>query len=259
MSLRTRWRPSDRFLVRHKDSALLVVEKKAGLLTTPRPSERGADLMTLLEFFVGGGRGRQLVFCVHRLDRPVSGLLVVARTAYADKLLQAQFAEHSVERRYVAGVSGILEEDEGTFESQLKSTDRTLRMRSGNEGRWAVTHWRVLERYPKSDATLVEVELETGLRNQIRVHFAEAGHPLLGERKYLDESDPDASSSQGTGRLFLHAASLGFTHPLTGERMHFDAPLPPDLLTWRKRLASGARARPRARPRHRDKRRARRR
>jgi 23S rRNA pseudouridine1911/1915/1917 synthase len=249
MSLRTRWRPGDRFLVRHKDDALVVVEKKAGLLTTPTPSGRGADLMALVEEFLGGRRSRPRVFPVHRLDRPVSGLLVIARTAHAQMALRDQFAEHSVERRYVAGVSGVLAEDRGVFESLLTSDPRTLKVRSGEQGRRAVTRWEVIERFVDAQATVVDVELETGRRNQIRVHFAEAGHPLLGEKKYLPDDDPDADLSQGVQRLFLHAAVLGFTHPVHRRRLRFEAPIPPDLLAWQRALAKGRLERPRAAPR----------
>ena len=246
MTLRSRWRPGDRFLIRHRDPALLVVEKKAGLLTVPTRADRGDDLIALLEEVVGRPSRRKVLFAVHRLDRPVSGLLVVARRADAWKGLVAQFAAHDVERRYIAAVAGVLPDEGGTFESFLRSQPGSLRMYSdpGDEGRHAVTHWHVIERYPKADATLVEVWLETGLRNQIRVHFSEAGFPLLGEQKYLDREDEDASAKQGTRRIFLHAAVLGFVHPLTGLPMRFEAPLPPDLAAWKRKLESGNQGRP---------------
>jgi 23S rRNA pseudouridine1911/1915/1917 synthase len=245
MSLRTRWRPGDRFLVRHKDNAIVVVEKKAGLLTVRLESGKGVDLMMLLEEFLDAKHGRNKVYPVHRLDRHVSGLLVVARTYEAREVLSAQFAAHEVERRYVALVQGNLREDEGTFESKLASGP-DLRMASSEEGKIAITHWRVIERYPQ--ATLVEVQLETGLRNQIRVHFAEAGHPLFGEQKYLPRKKSSDSASQ-TRRIFLHAQVLGFHHPVTGEEMRFEAPLPPELTAWLRAVASG-KTRP-AQPRHR--------
>ncbi len=237
MTLRKQWRPGDAFLVLYKDADIVVVDKKAGVLTVGRPSGRGVDLMTRLQELLGP---RSTVVPVHRLDRPVSGVLVVARHVLAERVLRDQFAAHTVERRYVACVSGLLKEDQGTFESSLASSGRALRMHSADEGgRSAITHWKVMERYEQADATLVEVQLETGRRNQIRVHFAEAGHPLLGERKYLDEEDPDASSSQGTHRIFLHAEVLAFEHPRDAKPMRFEAPPPPDLLTWRKALLRG--------------------
>ena len=230
MTLRTRWRPGDKFLVLHKDADILVVDKKAGILTVGRPSGKGLDLMHLVQELLGA---RSTVIPVHRLDRPVSGVLVIARHARAEHVLRQQFAAHDGERRYIAGVQGVMEKDQGTFESAL-SGGKNLRMQSNEEGRAAITHWRVVER--KKSATIVEVELETGLRNQIRVHFSEAGHPLLGERKYLDEDDPDSSSSQGTQRIFLHAEALGFLHPRSGRPMRFEAPTPPDLATWYRKL-----------------------
>ena len=224
VTLRTRWRPGDRFLVRHKDSAILVVEKKAGVLSQRTDSGRGEDMLSLLTQFLG----RRSPYPVHRLDRVVSGLLVYARTLEDQRRLIQQFAAHDVERRYVAGVQGVLQKDSGTFESRMV-TDKMM-VRSGNrpEARRAVTHWKVLERFSK--ATLVEIRLETGLRNQIRVHFAEAGHPLLGEKKYV------AGKRQGVERIFLHAAILGFMHPRTRQAMHFEAQLPSDLARWRKSL-----------------------
>ena len=259
MTLRTRWRPHDRFLVRHKDAALLVVEKKAGVLSQRTESGRGEDMLTLLRAFVGA-KGRSAgVLPVHRLDRNVSGLLVYARRADVQQHLIAQFAEHSVERIYLAMVRGVLAEDRGTFDSYLVTDDRSLVVYSDPErkkptARRAVTHWRVLERFLQAKATLVEVRLETGLRNQIRVHFADAGHPLLGERKYK----PEEGESQSAQRIFLHAAVLGFEHPLTRERMRFEAPLPADLIRWKRSLSGRAEGephdrgpRPRHRPRHR--------
>ena len=227
MTLRTRWRPGDRFLVRHKDSAIVVVEKKAGVLSQRTDSGRGEDMLTLLSHFLGRGAR---VFPVHRLDRVVSGLLVYARTYEDQQRLISQFASHTAERQYIAAVQGSLQEDSGTFESKLVTDDPSLVVRSDEEdegARAAITHWRVLERF--KNATLVEVRLETGLRNQIRVHFAEAGHPLLGEKKYT-------GGRQGSDRIFLHAAVLGFKHPRTREAMRFEARLPPDLARWKRTL-----------------------
>src|SRR5262249_34924108 len=129
-----------------------------------------------------------------------------------------------------------LDDDEGTFDSFLNTESPSLKVYSDpteETGRRAITHWRVVERY--DGATLVEVKLETGLPNQIRVHFSEAGPPLLGEKKYRDADE----SSQGTQRIFLHAATLGFVHPATREKMRFESPLPPDLARWKLNLEHG--------------------
>lgn len=242
MTLRSTWRPGDRFLVRHKDKALIVVEKKAGVLSQATESGRGEDMLHLLRDFIGARGASTGIFPVHRLDRTVSGLLVYARRADVQADLIGQFARHDVKRRYIAGVHGLLDADEGTFESDLWTKDPSLRVYSVDDGRpgarTAITHWRVIERLPRADVTLVEVELETGLRNQIRVHFSEAGHPLLGEKKYV-ELEEGAPARQGAERIFLHAAVLGFVHPITGEELLFEAPLPPDLRGWLGRLSRG--------------------
>lgn len=238
MALRTRWRPGDRFLVRYKDASILVVEKKAGILTVRTESGRGEDLLSQLREFVGGRAAGRALLPVHRLDRVVSGLLVFARNREAKARLVEQFRAHTVERRYIAAVRGSIEATAGTFDSVLVTDAPSLRVFSASDdeperGRRAVTHWRVLERFARADATLVEVELETGLRNQIRVHFAEAGHPLLGERKYR------GARGQGVARIFLHAFLLGFDHPVTGRHLRLEAPLPPDLARWRQALERG--------------------
>jgi 23S rRNA pseudouridine1911/1915/1917 synthase len=255
LSLRTRWRPGDRFLVRHKDAAILVVEKKAGLLTVRTPNGEGPNLLALLKEFIGARGPNPGVLPVHRLDRTVSGLLVFARKVAAQEALIEQFRAHTVERRYLAAVDGILTEQAGSFDSFLDTEDPSLRVRSvpakeaeSRGARRAITHWRVLERFERARATLVEVTLETGLRNQIRVHFAEAGHPLLGEKKYTSDE-----GGQGARRIFLHAGVLGFQHPTTGAAMRFEAELPPDLQAWQGALRHGRTSPPRP-PRTRESR-----
>jgi 23S rRNA pseudouridine1911/1915/1917 synthase len=182
-------------------------------------------MLSLLREFLGPRGGS--VFPVHRLDRVVSGLLVYARTYEDQQRLISQFAAHTVERKYIAAVQGNLQGESGTFESKLVTDDPSLLVYSAEHGERAVTHWRVLERFKR--ATLVEVQLETGLRNQIRVHFAKAKHPILGERKYT-------GGKQGTERIFLHAAVLGFKHPRHRQEIRFEARLPPELSRWKKQL-----------------------
>lgn len=237
MSLRTRWKTGDRFLVRYKDAALLVVEKKAGVLSQRTETGRGEDMLTLVREFLGPRVKSNNVFPVHRLDRAVSGLLVYARQYDVQQDLIAQFTEHSVDRTYVACVKGLIKEDQGVHDSWLYTEDKTLVVYSVEDddprpAKRAITHWRVLERFKESGTTLIEAKLETGLRNQIRVHFAEAGHPLLGDRKYGNA--PRKNQSQE--RIFLHAAELGFEHPLSRERKVFTSALPPDLKAWKESL-----------------------
>ncbi len=243
MTLRTRWKAGDRFLVRYKDAAVLVVEKKAGVLSQRTETGRGEDMLSLLREFLGP-RGKNIVLPVHRLDRAVSGLLVYARRPDVQEELIAQFSEHSVDRTYVACVKGLIKDDQGVHDSWLYTEDRTLMVYSVDDddprpARRAITHWRVLERFKESGTTLIEAKLETGLRNQIRVHFAEAGYPLLGDRKYGNA--PRKNQSQE--RIFLHAAELGFEHPLMRERKIFKSPLPPDLAAWKESLQERRRKR----------------
>ena len=239
--LRKKWKSGDKFLVRHKDDHIVGVQKAAGLLTVPTPNKKGDSLLGLLREFIKHPRRRQTLFAVHRLDRVVSGLLVFARSIPAKEKLIAQFAEHSVERVYHACVDGVVPDDQGSFESWFQTDTRTLRVysSSNDQGKHAITHWRVLKRFAHN--TLIEVRLETGARNQIRVHFSEAGFPLLGERKYLEVDDPEFSSRQGHNRIFLHATRLGFTHPMTRSKLLFEAPLPPDLKKWQSKLSASKR------------------
>lgn len=233
MGLRTKWKPGDDFLVRHKDAHIVVVEKKAGMLTHAGPEQDERSLLSSLRHFLGP---RAQVRGVHRLDRVVSGLLVFARTERAYDSLVQQFAEHTVDRHYLAGVATAPEPPEATVEAWLDTEPMDVKVVDEEfEGaRRAITHYRVLETLP--GGALLEVRLETGCRNQIRVHLAHLGHPLLGERKY----HPERPRAQGHERIFLHAAELGFNHPLTRGKLHFEAAPPPDLRRWMAALRKGA-------------------
>lgn len=232
MALRTKWKPGDDFLLRHKDAHLVVVEKKAGMLTHAGPEQDEKSLLSSLRRFLapkGHVRG------VHRLDRVVSGLLVFARTERAYEGLTGQFAARTVERRYIAGVRGTPDSAEATLVDHLDPEPMEVQVvGEDHEGaKRALTHYRLLEAHP--GGSVLEVRLETGLRNQIRVQLAHHGHPLLGERKY----HPERPRAQGKERIFLHAATLGFDHPLTREPMRFEAGLPPDLRRWVAALKRG--------------------
>jgi 23S rRNA pseudouridine1911/1915/1917 synthase len=159
------------------------------------------------------------VFVVHRLDRLASGLLVFARSAAAKRTLQAQFAAHAVERTYLAVVEGRVARLEGTITSRLLDDvpGRVRETRDPGRGRSATTHWRV--RRLGARYTLLEVRLDTGRRNQIRVHLAGRGHPIAGDATYGSRTDPFR-------RLALHAHVLGFDHPRTGARLRFVSPAP---------------------------------
>ncbi len=221
----------------HEDEQLLVVDKPANLLTVPTDRGEKRTLIRFLYEYVNRGRmpfGHMLTI-VHRLDRDTSGLLVFAKDRATGLALQAQFAGHQPEREYVAIVAGRVEPATGTFRSRL-ITGKNLTRRSTHrtdEGEPAVTHYRV-ER-AGADATVVRVTLETGQRNQIRVHFAEAGHPVLGDERY--KPDLARHTRWRAARVALHATVLGFVHPKSEKPLRFESPLPPEfgrfLAGWR--------------------------
>ncbi len=203
----------------YEDDDIIVVAKPVGLLTIATEHERKrtayAHLMNLARTRKPPGR----VFVVHRLDQLASGLLVFATSPGAKRALQAQFAAHTVERTYLAVVEGRVARPEGTITSRLLDNvpGRVRETRDPGRGRPAVTHWRV--RCAGERHTVLEVRLETGRRNQIRVHLAGLGHPIVGDAAYGSRTDP-------FGRLALHAHVLGFEHPRTGARLRFVSPAP---------------------------------
>src|SRR5262245_48574818 len=203
----------------HEDEDLIVVDKPAGLLTIATERERERTLYAHLTARARTRRPPGRVFVVHRLDRLASGLLVFATSPDAKAALQAQFAARTVERGYLAVVEGRPAEAAGKVVTRLVEDEpgRVRATRDPGRGRVAVTHWRVVR--AGAHHTLVEVRLETGRRNQIRVHLAGLGHPIAGDAAYGSRTDP-------FGRLALHAHVLGFDHPRTGKRLHFVSPAP---------------------------------
>lgn len=224
---KARVRPSAAFKLVYEDPYLVVVDKAPGVLTVPNHGEPDT-LQAAVQAYLGRGRKkRPRLFIVHRLDRETSGLLVIARTPDVAHELKGQFAAHSPERMYVALVAGSVQDDTGTVRSRL-ATDAALNQRSisfPDVGKLAVTHYRVVQRL--AGATAVEVRLETGRRNQIRVHFSEAGHPVLGDPRYAPEQARHPRWK--TRRMALHAAVLGFEHPVTKRTLRFESPLPPEM------------------------------
>lgn len=200
-----------------EDEAIIVVEKPAGLVTAPTPESDRGDLFDQLR-----RRGTGPVFLVHRLDLPTSGLLVFARSEAANRALGAAFARHDVDREYVAVAAGELAEP--------RTIDRPI------QGRRAVTH--VTPERRLHDATLLTVRLETGRGHQIRIHLAGEGHPLLGDPQHGGERARRYEFPPP--RLALHARLLGFTHPVSGERVRFEAPLPAELSEWIESLPAAA-------------------
>jgi 23S rRNA pseudouridine1911/1915/1917 synthase len=211
-----------------EDAALLVVDKPAGVVVHPAPGhEHGTLVQGLLSRGIAGGHESRPGI-VHRLDRDTSGLLIVARTPDAHRRLVSQMARREIARRYVALLAGALPQDEGTVDAPLGRHVRDRKRMSIHTTRphRAVTHFVVRERLP--GYTLLDVRLETGRTHQIRVHFAALGYPVAGDTTYGDRTRRPA----GLTRQFLHAAHLEFAHPLSGEPLSFDAPLPADLAVF---------------------------
>jgi 23S rRNA pseudouridine1911/1915/1917 synthase len=200
----------------HEDADLLVVDKPAGMLSVPTPGARGKTLLDAL-----AAQGRAGLLPVHRLDRDVSGLVVLARHEAARAALEELFRGRAVTKLYWALVRGRLRPDAGSFEDPIR--DEGARASVHPRGKPALTRWRVLARHAAS--SLVEVELVTGRYNQIRLHFAHHDQALVGERKYARGRD-DVLPAR---RVALHAWKLAFLHPLRGGRVAVEAPVPADL------------------------------
>jgi 23S rRNA pseudouridine1911/1915/1917 synthase len=219
-----------------EDEHLLVVDKPAGLVVHPAAGNLDGTLVNaLLHHCAGrlsgiGGIARPGI--VHRIDKDTSGLLVVAKTDTAHEGLANQFAAHSIDRRYLAIINGVPKASEGKIDAPLaRSTTNRKKVAivEGKRGKRAVTHWRRLE--VLNDAALVECRLETGRTHQIRVHMASIGHPLLGDPVYgrAGKTHGKILKELQFHRQALHAAELGFTHPVTRNRLSFSSPMPPDV------------------------------
>ena len=219
-----------------EDADLLVVNKPAGLTVHPAPGHPSGTLVNALLSAVrdlAGIGGELRPGIVHRLDKDTSGLLVVAKSDAAHRVLAAQFKAHTAQRTYLAVVRGRVRRDEGTIAAALgRHPVRRTRIAVVARGRPAVTHYTVLERF--RNATLLACRLETGRTHQIRVHLAHAGHPLLGDPVYGRARAPEIA------RQALHAARLEFTHPRTGRRVTCTAPVPDDMVRLLARLRAEA-------------------
>jgi 23S rRNA pseudouridine1911/1915/1917 synthase len=212
----------------HVDPHVVVVRKPAGIATVPHEDERDTldrVVQSLLRKVARPGANIPPLGVVQRLDKDTSGLLVFARTTSAKRHLQQQLREHSVHRRYVAVAHGeVAAGVHRSFLVQNRGDGVRGSTKDPEQGREAVTHVTPLESL--AGATLIACRLETGRTHQIRIHLAEAGHPLIGERVYVRGF---AGEQLAAPRVMLHAAELGFVHPHTGQSLRFEEPIPPDM------------------------------
>ena len=248
--------------IAYEDDDLMVVNKPAGMVVHPGHGHYEGTLVNALAWHLGlredvkDGDGR-MGMLVHRIDKDTSGLLVISKSDEAQMGLSKQFFVHSIERRYIAVVWGNIEEDEGTVDSNI-GRDPSDRLKfkaldNREEGKTAITHYKVLERM--GFITVVECRLETGRTHQIRVHMSSIGHPLFGDERYggttINKGTIYAKYRQFIENCFkicprqaLHAASLGFEHPLSRKHLLFEAPLPADMATLIAKWRDYARLRP---------------
>uniref|UniRef100_A0AB33ITE5 Pseudouridine synthase n=3 Tax=unclassified Prevotella TaxID=2638335 RepID=A0AB33ITE5_9BACT len=202
----------------YEDRYIIVIEKNIGILSMAA-GHSSLNVKTVLDNYLQQTRQHCTAHVVHRLDRDTSGLMIYAKDIQTERLLEADWHHIVYDRRYVAVVSGEMIDDEGTVESWLKDNRAYITYSSpvDNGGKYAVTHYHVLDR--TTAYSLVEYKLETGRKNQIRVHSADIGFPVCGDIKYGNGDNP-------CQRLCLHAYMLCFYHPVTHERMEFETPIP---------------------------------
>jgi 23S rRNA pseudouridine1911/1915/1917 synthase len=220
----------------YEDDALIVVEKKNGLLTVPvKADSKETTVFSILKEYVRKQSYRNTVHVVHRLDRETSGLLVFAKSPDLQEYMRTYWRQLVTKRTYVALVEGKLEKTEGKITSWLTEDSRTALVSSSpvdNGGQLAITNYKVLKESAlqtdesdlKAEYSLVELNLETGRTNQIRVHMASIGHPVVGDRKY-----GNGNESSPIDRLCLHARVLEFIHPMTEKKVRFEVPTPKEF------------------------------
>nr|WP_195572812.1 RluA family pseudouridine synthase [Paenibacillus sp. 1001270B_150601_E10] len=210
-----------------EDADVIVINKPRGMVVHPAPGHSSGTVVNALMYHckdLSGINGELRPGIVHRIDKDTSGLLMAAKNDRAHVSLAEQLKEHSVLRKYVAVVHGNLQHDQGTIDAPIGRDEHDRKMYTVTErnSKHAVTHFKVLERF--GDATLVELQLETGRTHQIRVHMKFIGHPLVGDPMYSRVTKSLKMEGQA-----LHAKTLGFKHPATGELIQFDAPIPEDM------------------------------
>lgn len=242
------------FDIAYEDEDVLVVDKRPGLVVHPGYGNFTGTLLNGLLYYFQDKKGRDgnpvVPYLVHRIDKDTSGLLLIAKSEEAQVALAKQFFDHTIERKYNALVWGGFDEDEGTVIGNLERSPQDRRIMHVTDdperGKYAVTHWRVVERF--GYVTLLECVLETGRTHQIRAHMQHIGHPLFNDAPYggnrILKGTTFSKYKQFVDNCFsllprqaLHAFILGFEHPSTGQHMHFESPMPADMSTvltkWR--------------------------
>lgn len=207
----------------HEDEDIIVVNKEAGLLSIATEKEKERTAHHQLMDYVRLEDPQSRIFVVHRLDKDTSGLMMFAKSEKVKRILQNDWKENVKERTYMALVEGEVKKQKGYISSWLKesSTHLVFSSPNKNDGLHAITHYKVIQ--SNNDYSLLEVQLETGRKNQIRVHMQDLGNPVVGDKKY-------GSKSNGIGRLGLHAKVLAFKHPVTENLMRFEADVPSSFL-----------------------------
>ena len=208
-----------RLKIVYEDDDIIVVNKGYGLLSMGNDKVKDGTAYSILKEYVKWVDPRQKIFVVHRLDRDTSGLMMFAKNIEAKEAMQHNWNNMVLNRTYVAVVEGSVDEDEGTIRTYLAENSKYEVYVTDNpqEGQLAVTRYKVLDR--KNGYTLMELELDTGRKNQIRVHMKHIGHPIAGDRRYGAKSSP-------IHRLALHARTLRFAHPASRREMDFSTPIP---------------------------------
>lgn len=210
---------SPRIKLVYEDNDILVINKGYGVLSMGTDNIKEGTAYSIMREYVKYSDPRAKVFIVHRLDRDTSGLMMLAKTMEAKDTMQHNWNNMVLNRKYVAVVEGVIPDDEGVVKSYLAETAQfeVYSTQDPTKGQLATTRYKVLKR--SSGYTLVELELDTGRKNQIRVHMKDLGHPIVGDRKY-------GASSSPIRRLALHARTLRFVHPITRKEMNFELPVP---------------------------------
>ena len=218
----------------YEDNDIIVVNKPKGMVVHPANGNPDGTLvnaiMAICKDSLSGIGGEIRPGIVHRIDKDTSGILVIAKNDKAHINLSEQIKNHEVEKIYIAIVRGLVKENEATINMPIgRSTKDRKKMAVVKDGKQAITHFKVLQRYPEDNCTMLEVKIETGRTHQIRVHLSYIGYPIIGDTTYSNGKNKWGIQGQA-----LHAKSLKFKHPTTGEEMYLEAELPQEIKMFEK-------------------------